>query len=444
MNERQLEVQKVMLQQESEWQQELKAIYYQAAADCEDKIRALSTRTDMENLKTIVYQKNYQVAIIEQLESALEDLDETVYSSMSQYLEQSYEDGFLGTLYDLQGQGIPLAFPIEQDQVIQAIQLDSKISQGLYTKLGEDIDVLKKSIQSEISTGIASGSSWNQMAAQIAKTGMNSRFKVAYNKSILIARTEAHRIQQKATLDCQYKAKEKGADIRKVWDSTMDSRTRPTHVSLDGQIREIEEEFEVGGKKAMYPGGFGRPEEDCNCRCCLLQKSLSALNEEEYTKMNGDTNQLVKIKAESYNEFKETYKTKVSGGIISGALDPDSDEADEHAIRYYGLVRSMTTDVATIAINTEFDTTDVEKVKNYLFMDTHDLGNTEVEYFAPDYEIAQSWQRLIDGKNIKEQDLILLRHELYEEELVNQGMSQAQAHILATQRYDYASAVKGG
>lgn len=305
MNERQLEVQKEILKQESDWQKNLKSIYNQAAADCEEKISLLSARTDLENISSIVYQKKYQEAILQQLNTALEDLDTSIYTSMSSYLEQSYEEGFLGTLYDLQGQDIPLVFPIDQEQVIQAIQLDSKISQGLYTKLGEDVDVLKKAIQSEVSTGIANGSSWNQIASKIAFTGMSSQFNVAYNRSILIARTEAHRIQQKAALDCQYKAKEKGAEIRKVWDSTMDSRTRPTHVSLDGQIREVEEEFEVGGKKAMYPGGFGRPEEDCNCRCCLLQKSLSALNEEEYTKMNGDTNELVKIEAESYNEFKE-------------------------------------------------------------------------------------------------------------------------------------------
>ena len=61
----------------------------------------------------------------------------------------------------------------------------------------------------------------------------------------------------------------------------MDGDTRPTHRRLDGQIRELDEPFEMGGKKAMHPGGFGDPAEDCNCRCQLLQRARIALDEKE-------------------------------------------------------------------------------------------------------------------------------------------------------------------
>ena len=66
------------------------------------------------------------------------------------------------------------------------------------------------------------------MAEKIAK-GMNSPFKKAYNRAVVISRTEGHRIQQKSALDAQYAAKEKGADIVKQWDATLDNRTRPHH-----------------------------------------------------------------------------------------------------------------------------------------------------------------------------------------------------------------------
>lgn len=82
--------------------------------------------------------------------------------------------------------------------------------------------------------------------------------------------------------------------------------TRPNHCELDGQVREIDEPFEVAGKKVMYPGAFGDPSEDCNCRCCLLQCARWALSEEEYyTKWYGDKNELVRVEAKTYNEFKE-------------------------------------------------------------------------------------------------------------------------------------------
>lgn len=305
MNKRQLEVQKNNLKEETEILKRLKLIYGQAQDDCVNKIIDLSRRKDMENLQSIIWQKQYQEALNKQLQGVLDDLNTKSFTSIAEYLDRSYENGFLGTLYDLQGQGIPLCFPIDQEQVVKAVQVDSKLSQGLYKRMGEDTGKLKESIKTELSIGISNGESWNQIAAHIA-SGMKSPFTIAYNRAITIARTEGHRVNQEASLHCQQKAKSNGADIVKQWDATLDSVTRPHHLELDQQIREVEEPFEVAGMRAMYPGSFGTPSEDCNCRCCLLQRARWAVSEEEYyTKWNGDKNELVTIKAKGYNEFKE-------------------------------------------------------------------------------------------------------------------------------------------
>ena len=118
------------------------------------------------------------------------------------------------------------------------------------------------------------------MAAHISH-GMNSPFRRAMNKAMRIARTEGHRIQNRAQMDTLNKAKEKGADVVKQWISTLDNRTRETHKILDGQIREIEDFFEVNGHKAKYPGGFGVASEDIHCRCCMLQRAKWALDQGE-------------------------------------------------------------------------------------------------------------------------------------------------------------------
>lgn len=305
MNKRQIEVQKIHVAEEKEILRQLKKVYEQAARDCEVKIRELSMRTDLENLQSVIWQRQYQEALKKQLDSVLDSMNARSFTTIADYLTVCYENGFFGTLYDLQGQGIPLIFPINQEEAVLAIQVDSQISHGLYGRMGENVDDLKKSIRSELSRGISNGSSWNRIAVSIA-AGMNSPFSKAYNRAALIARTEGHRVQQEATLHCQQKAKKKGADVVKQWDSTLDGLTRPHHRELDGQVREVEEPFEVAGKKTMYPGGFGDPSEDCNCRCCLLQRARRALSEQEYyTKWDGDKNELVEIKAKDYNEFKE-------------------------------------------------------------------------------------------------------------------------------------------
>lgn len=123
---------------------------------------------------------------------------------------------------------------------------------------------------------------------------------------------------------------------------------------------------------------------------------------------------------------------------ITGAriVNPDSKEAAAHAERYYGLLRKRTSDVPIIAKNTGYSEKQIQQIKNYLFIDKHDLGNPEPERFAPDFAIAQSWQRLIEGQPVQH-DWTLLKHEVYERELVKQGIPQGEAHKIAQDKYNY-------
>ena len=89
-----------------------------------------------------------------------------------------------------------------------------------------------------------------------------------------------------------------------------------------------------------------------------------------------------------------------------------------------------------IAKNTGYSEKQIQQIKNYLFIDKHDLGNPEPERFAPDFAIAQSWQRLIEGQPVQH-DWTLLKHEVYERELVKQGIPQGEAHKIAQDKYNY-------
>ena len=306
MNKAQKEVQQAQLNDEKKVIKLLERVYEQAKKDCEQKIRELSARTDLENLQSIIYQKEYQQLLVDQIESILYDLHEGQFTTIADYLQQSYINGYVGMYYDLHLSGIPLVVPINQDQVVKAVRTDSKLSSGLYTKLGEDVGYLKRSIRAELSRGIASGSTWNEMALRIAK-GMNSPFRKAYNNAIRIARTEGHRIQNEAALDGQHGAKERGADIVKQWDSTLDDRTREWHKAADGQIREIDEPFEVGGEQMQAPGVGGSAKNVCNCRCCLLQRAKWALDEEELKTLEERAAFFGLDKTQSFNDFKQKY-----------------------------------------------------------------------------------------------------------------------------------------
>lgn len=306
MNKAQKEVQQAQLDEEKKVIRLLEVVYERAKKDCEQKIMELSARTDLENLQSIVYQKEYQQMMVDQLEAMLYDLHEGQFTTIADYLEQSYINGYVGMFYDLQSTGIPLVIPIQQDQVVKALKTNSKLSSGLYKRLGEDVDYLKRSIRAELSRGISNGSSWNEMAVRIAN-GMNSPFRKAYNNAIRIARTEGHRIQNEAALDGQHGAKKKGADIVKQWDATLDSRTRPEHREADGQIREIDEPFDVGGEKMQAPGVGGSAKNVCNCRCCLLQRAKWTLDDDELKTLQERAAFFGLDKSKDFEEFKQKY-----------------------------------------------------------------------------------------------------------------------------------------
>lgn len=307
MNKRQKEVQEYFLDREEQVIRGLKAVYRQAIRDCEQRIRQLSTRSDLENIQSIVYQTQYQQAIQRQLDGILDILQTNEFTTISDYLTAAYQDGFLGALYDLHGQGIPLIFPIDQDQVTKAVLTDSKLSVPMYTRLGEDVSRLKLAVRAQISRGIANGSTWNQMAQELAGNMINSPFQTAQYNAMRIARTEGHRIQQQSQYDAMEKAKQHGADVVKEWNATLDARTRPDHMSLDGQIREIGDPFTLGSLKAQYPGDFGRPEQDIHCRCCALQRARWALGEKELEQLKSRAEYLELDKAKDFGEFQQRY-----------------------------------------------------------------------------------------------------------------------------------------
>lgn len=139
------------------------------------------------------------------------------------------------------------------------------------------------------------------------------------------------------------------------------------------------------------------------------------------------------------NKDEDETAYRICGAIISGGItDIYSDAAEKHAKIYYEEIRSMKTDVSKIAANTGFTIPQIRYVKNYLFMDEHDLS-TGIKRFDPSFAIAQSWQRLMskNGKDIQPHDLILIQHELCEANLVMQGFGQDEAHFKASELYNY-------
>lgn len=307
MNKRQKEILQNELKNEKTVLNQIDAVYQRALIDIEKKIDKMQARIDKDMTDTAaIYQKRYQEALKKQISAILDMMNANQYEKIQDYLEQCYKDAFVGNMYDLHGQGIPVITPINQENVAKAIQHNTKLSKPLYEALGYNVEQLKKTIAGEISRGIATGMMYSEIARNI-----RNHAQVSNSKAMTIARTEGHRIQEEARNESRHKAKESGADIVKQWDSTLDKKTRPTHQKLDGQIRELDEPFEVNGMKAMYPSGFGKAKEDINCRCVCLQRARWALDEDELKTLKERAEAFGLDKSDTLNDFKKKYLKSV-------------------------------------------------------------------------------------------------------------------------------------
>lgn len=273
MNKAEKQVAAASLRDEATVIRQTRENYKEARANIEEKLKVLA---DREQTQSVIWQRQYQQALKQQLDTAIDTLSKKNYSNIHQYLEGEYENGYIGTMYSLQKQGIPLVMPIDQTRVVKMVETtanDIKLSKRLYGNTTK----LKNAVRREVSIGFASGESYQDVAARLSRT-----MDIDYNKTIRIARTEGGRVQNASRFEASVQAKKCGADIVKQWDSTLDNRTRWAHRELDGQVQELEEPFKAEGQEAQHPHGFGVPWMDVNCRCVVLQRARWAVEGEGY------------------------------------------------------------------------------------------------------------------------------------------------------------------
>lgn len=319
MNKRQKLIQEQFLNNEQTIIKRLQKVYDKSLQDINEKISNLTfTINDLKleyswmddddpekakvksMIQSKIYQREYQQQLRKQVDGILKRMDVAEFTNISDYLDTCYEDGYIGGMFDLHGQGVPIIAPINQEAMVRAVQLESKISKGLYTRLGEDVNLLKRKIMAQVSRSISTGMTY----AQTAKA-LEGYTRIGYNNAIRIARTEGHRVQTTATMDAMTTAKSKGADVVKQWDATLDGRTRESHSQVDGEIRELNEHFSNGLDFPGDPGGGAA--EVINCRCAILQRARWALND-EFTKYNDFTKDLESFESPSdYSEFKKSF-----------------------------------------------------------------------------------------------------------------------------------------
>ena len=105
-------------------------------------------------------------------------------------------------------------------------------------------------------------------------------------------------------------------------------------------------------------------------------------------------------------------------------LNPYERRYSLSAMQVYDEIMLRTTDVIEISERYQFSLEEIKRAKNFAFGD----GVSSYE-FSPSSDMADAWLRMSSGKETP-LDEVLLRHEIYESDLViNQGLKQSDARI---------------
>jgi hypothetical protein len=136
----------------------------------------------------------------------------------------------------------------------------------------------------------------------------------------------------------------------------------------------------------------------------------------------------------------------------AGLKDKSAQAQRAYSDTYYESIRNRkeATDIDKIAKNTGFSSTDIQSIRNHVFVDKHDLGDGKFERLATDWQIAQAWQRMEQGwagngqDKYHDVDILLLRHELEELTIIAKyGYNAWDAHHLAYEKYPWSKIIRG-
>lgn len=132
---------------------------------------------------------------------------------------------------------------------------------------------------------------------------------------------------------------------------------------------------------------------------------------------------------------------KKSGAVYSYKNDPDGSKRQGIAEKLYEQTRNRNSmyEVRAIAKNSGMSEADIKKVYDHIYTNKHLFKNGTIHLFDPDYEMAQSWQRLRNNNNIQPHDITLLKHELAEYSIMGESIDieYEPVHNEVTKKYNY-------
>ena len=190
-----------------------------------------------------------------------------------------------------------------------------------------------------------------------------------------------------------------------------------------------------------------------NCQCTVDYHPGNGKKQNVHTKSWAESQKSAKI------EVLKGVGLSVQSGARNYFRDESNDDilpkdfikAEKHAYLTYDKIKNSNQELEKRKIYSnigkfkemkDFTKEDVDIAFNHIFNDIHLLKDGE-SLFHPEIDMAESWERLITGKDIQSHDLILLKHERLEHDYmyVRGNMDYDTAHAKTDETYNYSKAL---
>lgn len=271
----------------NQWQKEMRRIARRADSQTEARLRSIFQKTlktleeEAEHLLTQDEIKFWQLLRASTLQNMQDQVGQILYDNYESVLGESltylqlkqqlgWDEAFYETTQrfnaDFDRIDLNRAYALAN---YSEEELANRLAGRLYSNTNELANRVVDKLDRVILTGMSSQKIAKEIMPDI-KDMLKKEVNSEYNKAIRIVRTENTRISGEAKQNSLQHAESLGIEMKKQWVSSLDNRTRSSHGHLDGKTIGVDEHFEIGGYRALAPGGFGVAHLDINCRCTLI------------------------------------------------------------------------------------------------------------------------------------------------------------------------------
>lgn len=261
------------------FERSLKTDYAKMQKKVDKRLNTLIKKEQNASGKGLSYKDSVKKKELQQLSDAitkaLDDLKNKTGNKLVKGLENNYllNHAYYAYALEMATESV-IEYAIPKKRIVQAAVNNPIDKLTLNHVLEKNRREITFKIKAELTRSAKTGARYNDIAKRIQDMLMGD-----YRKAILIARTEMHRVKERAKSDAANEQQKKGVLQTKRWKTMHDSRVRSLHQDMDGVVLDVDEKFLLpDGYEGDAPGSVGAAKHDCNCRCLALYRVVDVRN----------------------------------------------------------------------------------------------------------------------------------------------------------------------